>query len=222
MATHKCDRYVDRTMSQQRDREEGGRSISPRPERVLEAFVDGAPRTVGDVAISAAVDPAVARATLESLSADDQLLHRTVSGVDITARKAAEDAPVDIDAEIELWSLPPDQLIEGPTERATADDRVDRQLERMTVSGASEMMQNWRRDAVRAAYEHLDSLDGETATAAELREELFGPHEAGFDDPEDWWAFVRPRLYRLRGVTVDGDHWSVVALDGDGTTAGPS
>jgi hypothetical protein len=223
MATHKCDRYVQRIMSQHRDREQSGRSIPTRPERVLDAFVDGAPRTVDDVAIAANVDTDVARATLEALVEDGTLTRRSVSGVDITERKAAEEADIDLDAEIDLWSLTPDELTEGQSDPATAEDRIDRRLERMTVPGASEMMQNWRRDAVRAAYERLDALDGDELTPAALRDDLFGTHEAGFDTPEAWWDFVRPRLYRLPGVTVEDGCWCVLS-DGatDDPTAGPN
>jgi len=194
-------------MSQQRDREESGRSVSPRPERVLDAFVDGAPRTVADVAICADIDEDVARMTLETLAEQGELTNRTVSGVDITARKESEEADVDLDAAIELWSLPAESVLEGPTEPPEADDVLERRLERMTVPGASDMMQDWRRDAIRAAYEHLESTD--PAAPSELREELFGAHEAGFDDPVDWWEFVRPRLYRLPGVVVEDGHWTV-------------
>jgi hypothetical protein len=204
-------------MAQQHDRDEGGRSISTRPEHVLEAFVDGAPRTVEDVAICADLDPAVARATLEELTDGDTLTHRTVSGVEITARKDAEEADVDVDAEIELWSLTAEQLAEGSPERATADSPVGRRLERMTIPGASDMMQDWRRDAVRATYEHLDDLDGDRVAPADLREALFSAHEAGFDDPADWWAFVRPRLYRLPGVTVEDGRWRVLPDDHEPT-----
>jgi hypothetical protein len=202
-------------MSQQRDREENGRSVSSHPQRVLEAFVDGAPRTVTDVAICAGVDEDVARETLETLTEQGELTSRTVRGVDITARKDAEEADLDIDAEIELWSLPVTSVLEGPTEPPEADAVLERRLERMTVPGASSMMLNWRRDAVRAAYEHLESTGG--ATATELRDELFGSHGAGFDDPGEWWAFVRPRLYRLPGLIVEDDRWTV-RPDGEEST----
>lgn len=194
-------------MATQQDRDEGERVASVPPDRALEAFVDAAPRTAADVAAAAGVGEEAAREALSTLRDRGELERRTVSGVDVTAQKAAEEAGIDVDEPIELWYLPAERLAEGPAERPDAEDEVGRRLERMDVPGASGMMRNWRRDAVRAAYGYLRSSGG--ATPDELCEDVYPGHEAGFDDAGDWWAFLRPRLYRLPGVAVDDDVWFV-------------
>lgn len=183
-------------------------------ERVLAAFVDGEPLTVADVAIAADLAEAEARTTLETLVEDGALLHTTVRGVDIRHRKRAEAAEdVDLEAPIDCYYRPPAAVAEGVGSRDGARidedaDRLDRRLARMDVPGASEMMRDWRRDAVRAAYEYLEE-HGPAAPEA-IVEAVYPAHEAGFEDSEPWWACVRPRLARLRGVDVDEEgRWLV-------------
>lgn len=191
-------------------------------ERVLGVFVDAEPLTAAEVAVAAAVDPEDAAAALEALVADDELHHATVRGVDIRHRKRAEDDDaVDLEEPIDLYHRPAAALAEGvgSVDGAAVDDadELGRRLARMDVEGASEMMRSWRRDAVRAAYDHLDDA-GPTATAA-LVEAVYPAHQAGFDDADAWWDCVRPRLLRLPGVTVedveDERRWRIRNTDDD-------
>lgn len=186
-------------MAEQRDR--------PETDRLLSAFVDAAPRTVTDVALAAGVTEADAERGLEALCEAGALERRSVSGVDISAQKAAEAAEIDVDEPITLYHLPAAALADSTATPPTADDEIGRRLERMSIPGASDLMRSWRRDAVRAAYDHLITSGGVTPDT--LVDEVYPGHEAAFDDPPAWWFFVRPRLYRLPGVAVDDGEWFV-------------
>jgi len=179
--------------------------------RVLAAFVDAEPLSPRDVAVAADLPVPAARDVLSAL-VDAGELHRTeVRGVDIRQRKAAEDAEVDLERPIELFQRPAEALRDGTgvdtDPGGDSPDPVDRRLGRMDVPGASGMMRDWRRDAVRAAHEHL--REEGPAEPAELRDVVYPAHEAGFDDAREWWAFVRPRLARLPGVTTTEAAWTV-------------
>lgn len=188
-------------MATQRDRADADQN------RVLSAFVDAAPRTVTDVALATGVDVDDAKAVLSDLCAAGSLNSRSVSGVDISARKAAEAADVAIDEPITLYYRPADALAAEDMTPPTADDEIGRRLERMSIPGASDLMRSWRRDAVRATYNHVVESGG--TTMDELVTEVYSGHEAGFDDSDAWWAFIRPRLYRLPGIAVDDEEWYV-------------
>jgi len=175
-------------------------------ERVRSAFVDAEPLTTAEVAVAADVpEPAATDALLELVEAGD-LRQTEVRGVDIRQRKYAEEADdVDLEAPIECYYRPAEDLLETVGTRDGSDvsedaDRIGRRLARMDVAGASEMMRDWKRDAVRAAYEHLEA-EG-PCEPTEIREVVYPAHEAGFDDAEAWWDCVRPRLARLPGVVV--------------------
>jgi hypothetical protein len=184
-------------------------------ERVRAAFVDAEPLTTADVAVAADVPEPAAADALEELVVAGDLRHAEVRGVDIRQRKFAEDAEdVDLEAPVDLYHRPAADLQETVGTRDGSDvsedaDRIGRRLARMDVPGSSEMMRDWKRDAVRAAFEHLDA-EGPCEPAA-LREVVYPAHEAGFDDAEVWWDCVRPRLARLQGVVVDGSEWDVEA-----------
>ena len=179
------------------------------PESVLDAFVDAAPRTAAAVAVAVdAPEDAVADA-LAALEERGDLRRRAVpagdaagGGDDATDTDGAEED----DASVTLWYLPAETLRERvPEGIAEADDDVDRALAEMAVPGASRMMRDWRRDAVRAVVEHLRE-DG-PATAAEIRAAVYPPHSAGYDDPDAWWDCVRPRLLSVPGVDREGGAW---------------
>lgn len=182
-------------------------------ERVRAAFVDAEPLTTADVAVAADVPEPAAAEALEDLVEAGDLRHVQVRGVDIRQRKFAEDAEdVDLEEPIDLYHRPAEDLLETTGSRAAGDvpedaDRIGRRLARMDVPGASEMMRDWKRDAVRATFEHLDA-EGPCEPAT-LREVVYPAHEAGFDDAEAWWDCVRPRLARLPGVVVEGSEWAV-------------
>ncbi|GAB3689359.1 hypothetical protein GCM10028857_24600 [Salinarchaeum chitinilyticum] len=182
-------------------------------ERVRSAFVDAEPLRTAEVAVAADVPEPAARDALEELVAAGDLRHASVRGVDIRQRKHAEnDDTVDLGAAIDVYHRPAADLVEtvgtrdGSEMHADADP-IARRLARMDVPGASEMMRDWKRDAVRAAREHLETAG--PCAPDEIRDVVYPAHEAGFDDAESWWAFVRPRLARLPGVVVEQGAWTL-------------
>lgn len=181
--------------------------------RVRGAFIDAEPLTLPEVAVAADVPEPAAEEALEALVEAGDLRHAQVRGVDIRERKRAEDHDdVDLEAPIDCYHRPAEDLLEGVGTRDGRDvsadaDRIDRRLARMDVDGASEMMRDWRRGAVRAAHEYLEA-EGPCEPAA-ITEVVYPAHEAGIDDAEAWWEFVRPRLARLPGVEVVEGEWDV-------------
>lgn len=183
-------------------------------DRAFGAFVDAEPLSVPEVAVATGLPTEDVREALADLVEAGRLRRTAVRGVDVSQRKAAEAADVDLETPIVLYHRQPEALLSGI---GTADgagidadaDRIGRRLARMDVPGASGMMRNWRRDAVRAAYDHL--LEHGPADSATIRAAVFPAHEAGFDDPDAWWACIRPRLARLPGVTVEDGQWRVRA-----------
>lgn len=184
-------------------------------ERALGAFVDAAPLTVAEVAAAADLAEDEAREALTALVEAGDLRRKEVRGVDISQRKAAEAADVDLAAPVVLYYRTAEDLRAGvgTADGADADpaDPVGRRLARMDVPGSSEMMRSWRRDAVRAAYDHLREA-GPAAPEA-IREAVYHAHEAGFDDADAWWACVRPRLATLPGVVAGDGEWRVEDAD---------
>ncbi|NHN46277.1 hypothetical protein G9464_01505 [Halostella sp. JP-L12] len=169
------------------------------PETVLAAFVDAAPRTAAEVAD--AVD-APADAVAEELAALEERGDLRRTEVPVEGADAAEGD----DETLSLWYLPAETLRERASEGlAEADDDVDRALAEMAVPGASRMMRDWRRDAVRAVVEFL--REEGPATAAEIRAAVYPPHSAGYDDPDVWWDCVRPRLLSVPGVHREDGVW---------------
>lgn len=163
------------------------------PDRVLAVVADGEPRTATEIA--AAVDgSAVALSdTLEHLREREALASKTVG-----------------DEAVRIWYPPagtdPDVPDDDPADLEAAVAELD-------VPGTSEMMRQWRRDAVREAAEYL--REQRHATAAEIRDGVFESHSAGYDDPYVWWETVRPRLAELPGVEApaeDDDAWRYVPL----------
>lgn len=183
-------------------------------ERVRSAFVDAEPLRPAEVAVAADVPEPVAADVLEELVSAGDLRHVAVRGVDIRQRKQVEDDEVDPSAAIDCYHRPAADLADTVGTRDGNDlrpdaDRIDRRLARMDVPGASGMMRDWKRDAVRAAHAHLE--DAGPCDPAELRDVVYPAHEAGFDDAESWWDCVRPRLARLPGVVVEQGRWNVEA-----------
>lgn len=179
--------------------------------QVLAAFVDGEPLTVEDVAIATCVPEPAVEDALAELVEDGELHRTTVRGVDIRQRKEAERADVDLERPVELYHRDEEDLRDGiGTEdghRIDAEDRRDRQLARQDVEGASDMMRDWRRDAVRGAHDYL--REEGPCDDEEIREAVYPAHEAGFSDEDAWWECVRPRLARLPGVAVADGEWLV-------------
>ncbi|SNZ16018.1 hypothetical protein SAMN06269185_2675 [Natronoarchaeum philippinense] len=172
---------------------------------VLAAFVDAAPMTVGEVATTTGLDADAARNALAALVERGALHRKTVSGVDVGER----DRPMDDEREeydVELWYLPADRLADGDVVVTLDDDRaVEDALDELDFPGASELMRDWRRDAVRAAFEYLRERGPADADA--LAEAVYPAHSAGYADADAWLDCVAPRLAELPGVERDGDEF---------------
>jgi len=164
------------------------------PDRVLAVVADGEPRTATEIAAAVDASAVALSDTLEHLRERDALASKTVG-----------------DEEVRIWYPPA-----GSDPSPPADDDPEELGEivaEMAVPGTSEMMRSWRRDAIREAAEYL--REHRRATAAEIRDDVFETHPAGYDDPYVWWETVRPRLGDLPGVeppAEDGDGWRYVSL----------
>ncbi|WP_435360082.1 hypothetical protein [Haloarchaeobius sp. DFWS5] len=184
-------------MSKERERHEGARRVADAV--VLATFDDAAPRTAREVAAETDIDPDIAVGLLDDLVADGELQAKELTDSDTTL--TAYFAPVGTPGV--GGSLDPEEARE---------QAVDEAVTRMDVPGVSEMMIDWRRDAVRAAWEHL-SEEG-VVTAEAFKQEVYPKYRAGYDDAEAWWDFLRPRLPRLPGVSgpgEDGSTWEYVS-----------
>jgi len=151
-------------------------------ERILDAFRGAEPLTVGEVASAAAVSAQTAAAKLTEL-ADERRVRR---------KRVGEDRSV--------WFRPISEF--GPSDEVT-ERSLAAAIDDLTVPGTSGMMRDWRRDAVRAAFDYLVS-EG-IVEEPSFREDVYPAQSAGYDDPENWWAMVRPRLKTLPGV--DAPTW---------------
>jgi len=173
-------------------------------DRLLAAFDGARPLTAAEIADAAGVTERTARAELAELRVDGRVRRKSVGdGVTVWFRPVTAFGPDD-----------------DPVERSPGDAIAD-----LDVPGTSDMMHDWRRTAVRAAYDFL-------AASAPVEEsafvaEVFPAHSAGYDDPETWWGMVRPRLRTLPGV--DAPTWrsettwrfeadAVSTDDGEGST----
>lgn len=177
-------------MSEHDERDAGG-MVADRPTAAaLAAVPANDPVSASEVAAELDVPRAVARDALLELSGDDALVHRQVRGRVGT---------------VDVWYRPRE------TDETPLEERVDDALADIAVPGASELMQDWRRDAVREAFEYL--RDAGRADASAVVDAVYPTHEAGFDSEEAWWGMVAPRLSRLPGVEAggDGDPWRFVA-----------
>lgn len=167
---------------------DGGSGVSR--ETVRDAFVDAAPRTTEEVATAVGAAPNAVADALAALEAAGDLRREDVEDADPTT----------------LWYLPVTTLRERePEGLAEANDEIDRMLARMSFPGASRMMRDWRRDAVRAVVEHLRTSG--PATGGEITDAVYPPHSAGYDDPEAWWECVRPRLLSVPGIGHEDGEW---------------
>jgi DNA-binding transcriptional regulator YhcF (GntR family) len=171
------------------EREEAGGGLlsGPPTAAALSAVPSNDPVSASEVADELGVAVATAREALRALVAEGALAHRHVQG-----RASA----------IDVWYRP------RTSESPSLEDRVADAIEDMDVPGASEMMQSWRRDAVREAFEYLQVE--ERASTAAIIENVYPTHPAGYDEEQAWWAMVAPRLRGLPGVeppVEDGADW---------------
>lgn len=154
-------------------------------DRALSVFSGVEPYTTREVAEAMNVTEHTARTALETLFARGEVGRKEVRGEPAT---------------LTVWYRARTGIGEEPAEveSVDVDARVDELLAEVDVPGTSEMMRDWRIDAIRAAFDHL--RDVEAVSVDEFLEVVFPAHQAGFDDPDPWWEMVRPRLRRLPGV----------------------
>ena len=187
-------------MSEHEERAWGQYAETVPDERALAVFSGAEPHTTREVAEAMNVTEHTARTALETLHERGDVGRKTVR---------EEPAPLTV------WYRSRTAIGEEPedVESVDVDARVDELLAEVEVPGTSEMMRDWRVDAIRAAFEHL--REHEAVSVDEFFETVFPAHQAGFDDPEDWWELVRPRLRRLPGVVNPawgGDVWRYEGL----------
>ncbi|MFD1646963.1 hypothetical protein [Haloarchaeobius litoreus] len=164
---------------------------------VLATFDSLAPRTAEGVAGELDVARDHAAATLSAL---------------VDAGELESAALVDGDDALTAYYLSPDVHPGGSIDPETARRAaVQRTIAELDVPGVSEMMQDWRRDALERAWEFL--AEEGTVSDRAFKREVYPGHKAGYDTAEAWWAFLRPRLARLPGVegpSDDGSTWEYV------------
>jgi hypothetical protein len=165
-------------------------------ERALETFSGAEPLTTAEIAAEMNTTEHTARGKLEALASKGALESKVLR---------QETAPLTV------WYLPREahaHEIQLESEVDDPEERAEELIESFDVPGASEMMHSWRRDAIRAAYEHLQ--EAEQVRATEFCEEVYPRHSASYDDTQAWWAMVRDRLKQLPGVvgpTWGGETW---------------
>lgn len=150
-------------------------------DRLLAAFEGGRPLTAAEVAEAAGVSEQTAQAELAGLREAGQVRRKTVGDVTVWFRPVTAFGPSD-----------------DPVERSPGDAVAE-----LDVPGTSDMMRDWRRTAVRAAYDYL--AESAPVEESSFVEEVFPAHSAGYDDAETWWGMLRPRLRTLPGV--DAPTW---------------
>lgn len=172
-------------MSENEERAWGQYAETVPDERALSVFSGAEPYTTRSVAEAMNVTEHTARTALETLHERGEVGRKEVRGEPAT---------------LTVWYRTRTSLGEDPAaaESVDVDARVDELLAEVEVPGTSEMMRDWRVDAIRAAFEHL--REEEAVSVDEFLEHVFPAHQAGFDDAEAWWEMVRPRLRRLPGV----------------------
>lgn len=176
-------------------------------DKVLATFEDATPQGAGAVAAETGLDVETVRATLAALVERDALCHKEVRGQDEPEQRLTSE---ELDAlAVDLWYLPPERLA-GGTVNLVVDDGGDIEdaLDDLTFPGASDLMREWRRDAVRAAYEYL--REREPVDTDGLREDVYPAHQAGYASDDAWWDCIEPRLGELPGVEHEDGTWRIV------------
>ncbi len=165
-----------------------GQFVEEVPDEELLTEFDGAePRTAAEIADAIATTEYEARSKLDALCRAGELRRKRVR----------EEPPLTV------WFRPRAVFVDEDGDGRPVDERVDELLKDMEMPGISGMMRDWRRDAVRAAFDRLRE-EGELE-AADFKRDVYPSHAAGYDDPESWWETVSERLGDLPGV-VD-PHW---------------
>jgi len=165
-----------------------GQFVEEVPEEELLTEFEGAePRTAAEIADAIATTEYEARSKLDALCRAGELRRKRVR----------EEPPLTV------WFRPRAAFVDEERDGQPVDERVDELLKDMEMPGVSGMMRDWRRDAVRAAFDRL--REEEELDAAAFKRDVYPSHAAGYDDPEPWWETVSERLGDLPGV-VD-PHW---------------
>lgn len=185
---------------------EGEDSPLDHADEVLATFGDATPKTAETVAEETGLDVETVRATLSALVERDALSHKAVHGNDDAERRLTSEELSDL--AIDLWYLPADRVAGGTVVVTMEDEEaVEAALDELSFPGASDLMREWRRDAVRAAYEYLH--DRHSTTDADFVEEVYPTQPAGYATGEAWWDCVAPRLAELPDVESDDGEWRV-------------
>lgn len=172
-------------MSENEERTWGQYADALPEDHALSVFSGAEPYTTREVAAAMNVTEHTAGAALEALYERGEV-----------GKKEARGDP----ATLTVWYRVRTGIGEEPggEDALDVDARVEELLSEVEVPGTSEMMRDWRIDAIRAAFDHL--REHEAVSVDELQAEIFPAHQAGFDDPDAWWELVRPRLRRLPGI----------------------
>ncbi|WP_439027107.1 hypothetical protein [Haloarchaeobius sp. DT45] len=145
---------------------------------VLEQLAVGEPGTTAELAAAVGIDEDEVRSLCTELVERGDLRRKELRSRETT---------------LTVWYRPAEGVETSPEARA------ERVIASLSVPGASEMMRDWRRDAVRASYEFLRE-EGET-TSDELVASVYPAHSAGYTDEDSWWTMVEERLACLPGVS---------------------
>jgi len=185
---------------------EGEETALDHADQVLAAFEDATPQTAEGVAEEVGLDVETVRATLSALVEREALCHKAVRGRDDPEQRLTSE---ELDAlTVELWYLPEERLAGGSVNLVVDDsEAIEDALDELSFPGASELMREWRRDAVRAAYEYL--REREPVDAEAFREDVYPAHRAGYAGDNTWWDCIEPRLVELPGVEREDGTWRI-------------
>ena len=170
-----------------------GQFVEEVPDQSLLAEFEGAePHTAAEIADAIAVTEYEATSKLDALCRAGELRRKQIR----------EEPPLTV------WFRPRAAFVGEDSDDRPVDERVDELLKDMDMPGVSGMMRDWRRDAVRAAFDRL--RDAGELDAEAFKRDVYPSHAAGYDEPEPWWEMIAERLGDLPGV-VDprwgGETW---------------
>lgn len=165
---------------------------------VASTFVDAAPRTLQEIVDATGLERESAERVLAELVADGELASKTIQTGAAT---------------VQVWYPPASRHVERLASTSPEPPRADAvadAIASMDVPGVSEMMQDWRRDAIENAWSFVADQGATTEDA--IVDAVYAGHSAGYDDRESWWDCVRPRLADLPGIEPpeegDDDVWT--------------
>jgi hypothetical protein len=169
----------------------GDRPAVVERDAVVNTFVDAAPQTLPEIAEETGLERETVEGVLEDLVDDEALATKELATGAATLR---------------VWYLPASEHVERLASGSPAPPRADAvadAVSTMDVPGVSEMMQDWRRDAIREAWEFV--ADQGAVTDDAIVDAVYPGHSAGYEDRDNWWDCVRPRLADLPGIAPPSD-----------------